>query len=200
MEAFNLTDNKLTATSSDADISFYTVDSTTKPIPYGLSMVEFVSNTDKTVKSASIMYDPYDILPNSIQMLVWVRPVPYSTPLYIYTGTNNLTLTFKKDDTLTPYVLPVIFVLTDPKDGLPSVYRKNDFKSDRFTFSRDMGRCIPDINSKMGLNACLRDFPVDNHDINLLGYIAKHKGSNIMFYVLITIVIGTNLYLYRVLR
>ena len=201
MEAFNIINgNKLVLTDSN-DPSFYTIDHKTKPIPYGTSVVNFSLNDDGTVKSANVLYDPYDVNSNDLQIITWLRPVPYSTPLYIYSsslsdGTTTLSFSFTKNEKMTPYEkLREIYVLTDPKKNLPSVYKKNTIH-DKFTFARDMGRCIPDPNSKMGLNDCLRNFKVEKDDVTVLGYVNKHKNPKTPIW-LILFTLGVYVFTFR---
>ena len=129
---------------------------------------------DKNIEDIVHAYDPLNIIKNMLYMIAWTVPVPYTTPIYVYINGENLYLSLKKLDLQLHNDLPMIFVLTNPNDNYNTIFGKNEFKIEhgkpRFTFSRDFGRCIPDVNSNDDINECLHDFKVTFDDTTLLGY------------------------------
>ena len=175
METYNISNKDfkttLTRTVDASKITFYTIDKDLRPIPYNSTLVFFLNNADGTLKSITIAYDPYDKVQDAQYMLVWLQPVPYSTPLNIYKTATGIYLSFQNEN-LPPAVPETMYVLTSPDQHLPSIYAANTFKvingDPKFTFSRDFGRCIPDVNSSMNLAECLRNFRISDKDITLI--------------------------------
>lgn len=180
---------------------FYTIKSDTRPIPYGTNLIYFKLNNDKSIDDIIYAYDPFNHVKDMLYMITWTVPVPYSTPLYAYLHDNDVYLSLKKLSLPVHNDLPTLYVLTNPNDNLQTIYGKNEFAVKNgvpeFRFSRDFGRCIPDVKSNLTIDECLKDYNVTFDDTTLLGYIRdKHYGRKeamILVGVIVASVIGWKL-------
>ncbi len=137
------------AESGNADI-FYALDTKTRPIPPYMYIIVFTKEK---------VYNQYNIYKDSpgISILTWIEPVPYATPLFIYSNLKEVYASFDEKPPAEEYnqiEISPIYVLTE-KVMKNTVYIDFDkpavikyFKPPKFLFRIYTGRIIPDPNGQ----------------------------------------------------
>ena len=137
--------------------------------------------------SVSTVYDPFNDDQNCVYFMGWTRPVPYTTPLYLYEGTGGgIFPTFERKNGLPEgYRLTILYVLTDePMEGTIFPGEKKWFSkwkdgTPNFFFKNYMGRCIPDPDGITFEECTLKNDTELLRPISLLDYLnEKAKKEN----------------------
>jgi hypothetical protein len=135
--------------------SFYAVSPNFHPIPQGMLLIGIKDTTESLsiTTDVELIYDPFNYQDGITKFISWIEPVPYSTPLYIFTNGDKISASFSN-------IIPIgyqslnnpLYVLIDPRiniNRIPS-FTNNTFKivnnEPQFLFSKYQGRCIPNPN------------------------------------------------------
>jgi hypothetical protein len=176
---------------------FYAIDPNVRPIPPGLQLLCFKSNTNPTKEENIVqsIYDPFDIDENKncTKLITWMEPAPYTTPLYIgqygsngYIGFETVTAPFKE-----LYFSP-IYVLTDPRLGKKQIDAHTDFSISKdypvFNFIEYQGRCVPNPNGTT-LSQCIKKIKTQPTLLDMLRVNEKTLQHNFWIYTLVILVI-----------
>lgn len=151
---------------SQTDV-FYALNPMIQPIPQYVHLVGFELNDEHpyNIKDVKVLYDPFNIdePKNMIVVLTWVEPVPYTTPLYLFRGSQGVYVSWDKEipKGFTLMGLAPIYVLTkERKKTTVSATGKNDYFPPgippHFTFTLKDGRCLPDPKGEE-LTECILD-------------------------------------------
>lgn len=188
---------------------FYAINPLYIPIPFGTQLLcakKGISSvgTLETV-SIDIVYDPFDTdEKNCVFFITWMTPVPYTTPLFVYSSNNGVLLSFEEQPIT---LLKTLYVLTNhPRKTTIKSYTKDSnewFKINKktntplFRFKNYMGRCIPEP-SGIELEKCtlLNDI-YHNKEKTILEMVNTEEDSNLIYIYLsiaIVIIIFYNLY------
>lgn len=164
---------------------FYVVNPDFRPIPTGMALF-CIKNSHNSTISIRPIYDPFDISEQCLRFITWTEPVPYTTPLFIYTYGDNTIISITDTPPSPEYErVEPIYVLFHPnvKNIIRiSSFNKNFFNTDdfgepAFRFSGYQGRCIPDPNG-LTLGEC-----VVLHNKNIISPELEHKESTLLNYL-----------------
>lgn len=171
----------------------YVINPTFRPIPPGMVLFCATGNDSETFTTISLktLYDPFNVDNNCTRFIAWIDPVPYTTPLYIFSYGSDYFISFNKEPPSPEYSqieLSPIHVLVDS-----SSFRKNN-GIPQFKFSNYHGRCIPDPNGSR-LSQCIQSNKANYaEEPSLLNYLrSKNKKetnpfNNVSWFVLIFLV------------
>lgn len=173
----------------DSVATVYAIHPDFRPIPPGAAL--FCAQKEPIVNIKTV-YDPFDYQKGCSRFIAWIEPVPHTTPLYIYKKGNNIRMSFKDEFPKGYHYDMTLFVLTDPRDDLPTVpgFTNDKFAivngQPQFMFEGYQGRCLPDPNG-IPLSQCIVLHtekilsPVSNVEPSLLDHlrqVAKQKTAN----------------------
>jgi hypothetical protein len=150
--------------------SFYAINPMIQPIPTGLHLIcaklsqEFPYNTI----SIDIIYDTFRIDDNCVYFMTWTLPVPYTVPLYLYSTSSGISITFQEHKDMKQLNISPLYVLSN-FENKPDFFK--DFKKLKngeidFTFANNQGRCLPNPYGN-SLSKCL---VLSNENITDLEY------------------------------
>jgi hypothetical protein len=134
----------------DKGTSFYALDKNTRPIPPYTYLIVF---TDKRVYNQYNIYERNDSLAsNSLSLITWIEPVPYTTPLFIYENKDGVYSSFDEkppsDDYSQIEISPVYVLTATPLKNTIKSATQPYFTPPKFLFKIYMGRIIPDPEGK----------------------------------------------------
>jgi hypothetical protein len=160
------------------DREFFVINPMYRPIPNGCNVLcaRLNKKYPNNVVGLEKVYDFFNMERDCIYMIAWLRPVPYSTPLYAYVEQYGVELSFDFfSDRKLADVSPIYVMTAEPTKN--SVMRDGRWFRDVFFFSNYMNRCIPDpdgfsldecnveniiqLKKPMSLLEYIREKPVD---------------------------------------
>lgn len=195
---------------------FYGINPDMRPIPPG-AVLMCIKNIPEEYVTIDIqpIYDPFDIDEKCSRMMVWLDPVPHTTPLYISKNGDSMHISLTKEipKEYTELNYSPIYVLLDPRidaqrtKGFRGQTIK-DFKiyDDKpvFLFSEYQGKCIPDPEG-IPLGNCVVNniLNSDGNEPSLIDFLNKQYKDKIdtktifLFCILIILIIITIYLIYQ---
>lgn len=174
---------------------FYGLNPDIRPIPPGnvLMCVKNIPEENVTIDIEPI-YDAFNIDEKCFRMMVWLDPVPHTTPIYVFKKGNSMHLSLTNDapEGYKALYFSPMYVLIDPRqEAIRTKGHKNqnykDFKivdnQPEFLFSGYQGKCIPDPNG-ISLGECIvlnvKDIMnPNNKEPTLINYLKTKYGNKI---------------------
>lgn len=145
--------------------SFYSINPELPTVPPYMAqmVVENDTNYPGNIKKIFHKYDPYKDYSNSLTILVWITPFPFTTPLYLYDLGNTVFPSFELHGSKKQVDFSPIYVLRDSPDEhtiWPNETDRRWFKNTStgidFRFVDNMGKCIPEPGGET-LGQCLEE-------------------------------------------